>query len=39
MITLRRIRFGWVCDAHAGEEINAYRIMWGSLEEGTTGRK
>jgi len=30
---------GWVCDAHTGEKISAYRIMWRSLEEGTTGRR
>jgi hypothetical protein len=29
---------GWVCDAYTGQKINAYRIMWRSLEEGTTGR-
>jgi hypothetical protein len=30
---------GWFCDAHKGEMINAYRIMWRSLEEGTTGKR
>ena len=30
---------GWICDAHTVEKVNAHRIMWRSLEEGTTGRK